>query len=345
MREQSIPAIQELEEELSDEWDGFMSHFNSVAQTYKVSKANANRIFGIASGSIPHPREPKTRLAFRPGEADNARKSLEKVVALFAKIAELRKFWARKERNNRTSNRTHSMIKMGATGTTDERDAAAIEVAKPSSHVTQAIADQQPYDRQSLQWSPLTDPCTWKASLTQQLQHEQEVEDMAAAFDDEEPLELDPKVAKYTQLLHSVASKGQPPREDITLPEPTPRSDTDSDIQADCSGPAIEESSEIDVLQIPICDMRKAMLEYIVAPVLNERLSERYKASSLFISLFRTHRLSRLLKKKSPMAAIQVFTAPNACVTPIVILSHRQYFQTSRPSSDICMPTFLHLKL
>ena len=270
-----------------------MSHFNSIAQTYKVSKANANRIFGIASGSIPHPKEPKTRLAFRPGEADNAKKSLEKVVALFAKIAHLRKFWSRKERNNRTSERTHSMTKMGATGTSDDRNAAAIEVAKPSSHITQALADQQSLDRQSLQWSPFTDTCTWQASLTQQLQHEQEVEDMAAAFDDEEPLELEPNVAKYTQLLDSVASKGQPPREDITLPEPTPTSDTTSDIQADCSGPAIEESAEIDVLQIPICDMRKAMLEYIVAPVLSERLSEKYKASSLFISFFRTHRLSR----------------------------------------------------
>ena len=185
------------------------------------------------------------------------------------------------------------MTKMGATGTSDDRNAAAIEVAKPSSHITQALADQQSLDRQSLQWSPFTDTCTWQASLTQQLQHEQEVEDMAAAFDDEEPLELEPNVAKYTQLLDSVASKGQPPREDITLPELTPTSDTTADIQADCSGPAIEESAEIDVLQIPICDMRKAMLEYIVAPVLSERLSEKYKASSLFIYFFRTHRLSR----------------------------------------------------
>jgi hypothetical protein len=268
-----------LEEKLGDEWKGFMSHFNSIAQTYRVSKSNANRIFGIASGTIPHPREPKTRLAFRPGEADDARESLGKVVALFGKIADLRKFWARKERNNRTSDRAHSMTKMGATGTSDDRNAAAIEVAKPSSHIIQAIADQQPLNRQSLQWSPFADPCTWKASLTQQLQHEQEMEDRAAVFDNEEPLELEPKVANYTQMLNNVASTGQPPREDITLPEPTPESDTNSDIQADCSGPAIEESAEIDVLQIPICDMRKAMLEYIVAPVLNERLSERYKAS------------------------------------------------------------------
>ncbi|EDR12267.1 uncharacterized protein LACBIDRAFT_323407 [Laccaria bicolor S238N-H82] len=206
---EGVPAIQKLDEKLSSEWEGFLSHFNSVAQTYKVHQ-----------------------------------------------------YWARKERSNCSSDRTYSMTKMGATGTTNNQNAAAIEVAKPSSHIIQAITDQQPLNQQSLQWSPFTDPCTWQASLTQELQHEQDVGDMAAAFDNEEALELEPQVAKYTQLLDHVASKGQPPREDITLPEPIPRSDTtlpeptpstntDSDIQADCSGPAIEESAEINVLQIP----------------------------------------------------------------------------------------------
>jgi hypothetical protein len=92
-----------LEEKLSHKLEGFMSYFNSIAQTYKVRKSNANCIFGITSGTIPHPQDLKTQLAFQPGEVDNARKSLEKVVALLAKIAQLCKFWAQKERNNYTS--------------------------------------------------------------------------------------------------------------------------------------------------------------------------------------------------------------------------------------------------
>jgi hypothetical protein len=144
--------------------------------------------------------------------------------------------------------RTEPTLK-GATGTTVEWNAAATEALKTSSHVSQAAVDHSA----SVPWSPSVDPPIWKASLTQELQQEQEAENAAAPQDQEEE-ESDEHVQRYKFVQQPDGKK----REDITHPEgvkPTANSGTIAKIPADCSGPAVEESQETDVLQIPIATM------------------------------------------------------------------------------------------
>jgi hypothetical protein len=147
-------------------------------------------------------------------------------------------------------------------------------------------------------------------------------------------------IKRYDQLLDNmVRPPGGKTREDINHPDGAKAAANDGDIPADCSGPPVKESEEIDILQIPAATMRLAMLEYIVTPALAERIIETYKAS-FFDSLkafFNTFSfLSRSLTKRSHKAACLDFIAASASATYIATQSHRQRLQLSQNSTAIC---------
>ncbi|KAJ7184184.1 hypothetical protein C8R46DRAFT_1063178 [Mycena filopes] len=266
-------------------WNTYLLCFNATGKTYHMTKANF--IFKLACGDETVKNPGKLPLAFLP-PWDKATTALVLDAYLKANkdFLEKKKALTRRQKEDDKNDRNWAIIEGPIAGTAQQRNdlLRALQSNAPGRHLQQAVDDALA----QVTPPPITDKAaleTWAANLQTARSTVALLELTDGDGDDDD---LGDQDRLYTFLDRMTLSP--------TAPEIAPRAPTDppdnkgkgkATAQAPATneeeddsifeGPPVDERLEVDVLNIPVADVRRAFLEYLVQPVLAARAYAKFK--------------------------------------------------------------------
>ncbi|KAG6883922.1 hypothetical protein C0993_002814 [Termitomyces sp. T159_Od127] len=245
---EALPEIIALKEQIASTWDEYLKGFTSSAKTYGHTIQSANKIFALATGAKKNRIEDNPPLRVLPDMMDHVVENKAKLISLSQELSKQRRHFERKAK--READRIYSnQLKHGTlSGTAEERFAAIKELDKVSKHIT------------NLKSSPLMNMQEWAVEV----QNQDEL--LPVHFQDQDDLDLDSGIMELTQRLTNV-------NVNELLPSPSLEVSTKSafSVEPNVTGTDVE-SIEMDFLSLPMEEVRQAFLNFLVHPVMMDRL-------------------------------------------------------------------------
>ncbi|KAJ7808820.1 hypothetical protein B0H13DRAFT_2480063 [Mycena leptocephala] len=278
--------LQPLSAARNGAWAAYLGCFNASAACYKMGTEGCNRIYNIASGIIDGPASEKKPVAFsHPWNKDTTIPARDHFLAAQSAFLKEQTHQMRLYDSAKKQERTKE-IKTGAlAGNTDERQAvmAALAAPDPGKHLRQALAlAAAPADTNDLtsirSWADniqnaQTALATIEAGETPDADSQNEHDKLISFLDNM-------SLSTPTPEMASVAAQRR-------AHENQPATAEDEDVPD--APPDLNESAERDILQIPVAEARRALLEYYLEPIFRRERFEAYRVIPFSSALHRTH--------------------------------------------------------
>ncbi|KAJ6578730.1 hypothetical protein DFH09DRAFT_1276193 [Mycena vulgaris] len=273
------PSMKPLHEARTAAWEAYIKCFNDTAKGYQSGTPQANKLLKLADGSMPPPRGESIPVEFKRGW--NTRKATplrDAFIAAEQAFLKQQKKEMRLFKSKKKNDENQRLISGPLTGTSDER-ALVVEIlaSNPTTeHLQQAVKDATARAAAPAN-SDLESVRIWASNI-------QKAQTAIALLDaEDEPASVeqqkhqDAMFAYFDRMTLSPAVPEIPRGEDAAL-------DDENDDGPLPEGPDVDEASEQDILNIPITEIRRALFEYYVQPVMAARAYEKFKVTEAAVA-------------------------------------------------------------
>ncbi|KAK7053886.1 hypothetical protein R3P38DRAFT_3254348 [Favolaschia claudopus] len=265
------PDLVPLAQAADQAWEAFLACFNSNAAD--SSQTQHKRLMDYATGRATRKqkpvnfRQPWTEATLQTAYTEAQQVFLKKQTAIL-----------RQDKRQQEKTKSNDLLHGPLTGTAGERLEILdlLKTDRPSEHLKQALDNArasatapQTYDKSGME--------KWSRDLQRALTTVQVIEGHHAAEDDKEG-DQDTLYEFFDKLAlgDPMAKLLPPPSPDQRRAPPKPIADDDTEDDSRFTGDPIDESQEIDILQVPIAETRVALLKYLVEPVETAREYKQY---------------------------------------------------------------------
>ncbi|KAJ7928995.1 hypothetical protein B0H13DRAFT_2310863 [Mycena leptocephala] len=296
-KEADDPKLRPLRLAEEAAWNVYLNCFNATARGYTMMKAK--HVLNLATGKVEKRNADVIPVAFvSDWNETTTQPLLDAFLKAHDSCMKMQRSLVRRKKEDGKNRKNQDLLDGPLTGSAEQRNEilAILAENKTDEHVLQAIADAKAPETTEpasmKQWAVKLSKAYLTASVLQQ------------------PLDNDPEDdANQDRIFNYLDRRTQSQSVPATAIKANAPTDDDQD-ETSFQRPPIIEGEEVDVLQLPIADIRRAVLEYLVQPVLAAREYAQYLISeeegdAHSVAAVRKHAISNFCSAAAQHRALQ----------------------------------------